>query len=98
MPVANHRTALFNKYRVPPSLNSSLKLEIARIPKWPGLMNIIPIWLGKLQRTFTKLVNNVEFETSKYESENDLDFQFRNFHSCTRMTSCDDENVRFISS
>ena len=52
-------------------------------------MGIVPIWLGKLQRTFTKLVNNIELETSKHESEDNFDFQFRNFHSCARMTSCD---------
>ena len=54
-------------------------------------MDIISIWFGKLQRTFTELVNNVELETSKHESENSFDFQFRNFHSCARMTPYDAE-------
>jgi len=54
-------------------------------------MNIIPVRLGKLRQRFTKLVNKIELEAGKYESDNDLDFQFRNFHPCARMTSCEAE-------
>ena len=56
-------------------------------------MDIIPIWFGKLQRTFTEFVNYVELETSKHEGENNFDFQFRNFHSYARMTSYDAETL-----
>ena len=50
-------------------------------------MDIISVRLGKFLCTFTILVNKVELETSKHKSEDDLNFQFGNFHSCTRMTS-----------
>ena len=63
------------------SLNSSLKLEVARFSKRHHFNCTISIWLGKLQRTFTKLVNSVILETSKHESENHLEFQFRNSRS-----------------
>ena len=59
-------------------------------------MDIIHIRLRKLQWTFTKLVNNVELETSKHEGEDNFDFQFRNFHSGARMTSCDAETLHQI--
>ena len=84
-----------NKHKSPSSLNSSLKLEVARLSNWSRLMDIVPIRFWKFQRSFTKLVNNIEFEASKHKSKDNFDFQFRHFHSCARMTSCD---VKFISS